>query len=122
MPRAKPTVRLSVVGNRHGESREVTLPLTIGRGGEADWQISTLAVSRKHCQLSWDEDGFVRARDLDSKNGTFVGDQPVRPDRPLRIPPGELLTVGPVTFRVDYAIQEPEDASNGGPDTGSPRA
>ena len=115
MPQAERTVRLVVVGSRSGGTREAALPLTIGRSAEADWQIPSLEVSRMHCRLDWGDDGFVRVRDLESKNGTFVGDQLVHPDRPLWIPPGELLTVGPITIRVEYEIKAMGSSSEGAP-------
>ena len=55
-------------------------------------------MSREHCQL-YEELGRTYVRDLGSLNGTFVGGQRVE-TAPL--PPGELLTVGSVTFRAIY--------------------
>jgi predicted component of type VI protein secretion system len=58
-------------------------------------------VSRQHCEL-YEADGQLMVRDLGSLNGTFVNNQKVS-EAPL--PPGELLTIGTVTFRAVYESQ-----------------
>jgi pSer/pThr/pTyr-binding forkhead associated (FHA) protein len=77
---------------------EVTLPVIIGRGNEAGLKLTHGLVSREHCQLYIDR-GRLFVRDLGSLNGTFIGGQRIE-TAPL--PPGELLTVGSVTFRAIY--------------------
>ncbi len=74
------------------------LPIRMGRGRENDLVLSHALVSRAHCEL-FERDGKLFVRDLDSTNGTFVGSRPVQ-ESPLR--PGDLLTVGIVTFRAVY--------------------
>lgn len=92
-------VRFVVVGKTNDPTvSEVELPFTIGRSEEADWRIPHSLVSRCHCQV-YAHGGHVYVRDLDSLNGTFVGSERVRVQR---IDPGELLTVGPITLRVEY--------------------
>ena len=55
-------------------------------------------VSRQHCEL-FEANGQLMVRDLGSLNGTFVNNQRIT-ESPL--PPGELLTIGTVTFRAMY--------------------
>lgn len=45
---------------------------------------------------------MLMVRDLGSRNGTFVGDQRIA-DEPMPIKPGDVLTVGGVTLRAEYA-------------------
>ncbi|HVI09458.1 MAG TPA: sigma 54-interacting transcriptional regulator [Candidatus Binatia bacterium] len=64
-----------------GPLKESTIPLsrektTIGRDASNGITVSDPSVSRKHCQLDW-EDGRYRVRDLDSRNGTLVNGSPV---------------------------------------------
>lgn len=78
-----------------GESRgrEATLEagtLVIGSHPDADLQVSERTVSRFHAELSLLADG-VRVRDLQSRNGTFVGDS--RIESVIVQPPAEV-TVG----------------------------
>ena len=73
-------------------------PIRMGRGRENDLVLSHALVSRVHCEL-FERDGKLFVRDLDSTNGTFVGSRPIQ-ESPLR--PGDLLTVGIVTFRAVY--------------------
>jgi pSer/pThr/pTyr-binding forkhead associated (FHA) protein len=74
------------------------LPIRMGRGRENDLVLSHALVSRAHCEL-FERDGVLFVRDLGSTNGTFVGSRRVQ-ESPLR--PGDLLTVGIVTFRAVY--------------------
>ena len=92
-------VKLLVVG---GEAKaaeiNLRLPTIIGRGREASLALPHPLVSRKHCEI-YEEDGQLRVRDLRSLNGTYVANQRVTD---ATLPPGELLTVGTVTFRAVY--------------------
>ncbi len=108
------TVRFITVGKTESAKAETaSLPLTIGRGDDADWRIQHGLVSRCHCRLYW-ENGAVYVRDLGSLNGTYVGSERVGVQR---IEPGELLTIGPVTFRVEY--EPAADVGAGSADAGS---
>ncbi|MBI84358.1 MAG: hypothetical protein CMJ81_14260 [Planctomycetaceae bacterium] len=92
-------VELKVVG---GEARppkiNLKLPAILGRGGEADIPLADSLVSRQHCKL-FASRGRLMVRDLASLNGTFVGRARVTE---AEIAPGELLTLGTVTFRAIY--------------------
>ncbi len=94
--------KLVVVG---GEARvteiDLNLPVTIGRGRSTSIALPHPLVSRKHCEI-YEEEGKLVINDLGSLNGTFVGDQ--RITEPTFLMPGELLTVGTVTFRAVYEI------------------
>jgi pSer/pThr/pTyr-binding forkhead associated (FHA) protein len=94
--------KLVVVG---GEARvtevQLKLPTIIGRGRAAGITLPHPLVSRQHCEI-YEEQGRLVVNDLGSLNGTFVGDQ--RINEPTYLLPGELLTVGTVTFRAAYAL------------------
>ena len=71
----------------------------IGRAADAAIQIDAAGVSRLHARIL--VSGLeARIEDLGSKNGTFVGGQPV--DAPCILKDGDEVRVGPValTFRV----------------------
>jgi len=53
------------------------LPVVIGRETAATLCIADASVSRRHSQIDKEEDEFV-IRDLDSLNGTFINDVPVK--------------------------------------------
>lgn len=85
-----------------GTSREFPFDksqIVIGRDEGARLRIPLPSVSRKHCELSIDDDELV-VKDLGSANGTYVNGARVK-DRELS--PGDLLTVGGVVFviRID---------------------
>ena len=92
-------VRLvSVGGDVKATEISLQLPTLVGRGREATMTLPHPLVSRRHCEL-YELDGKLRVRDLGSLNGTYVGSQQVSD---AEVPPGELLTVATLNFRVVY--------------------
>lgn len=92
---------------------DVNLPTVIGRSNDVGLPLRHALISRQHCELS-ELDGVVIVRDLGSLNGTFVDDERIT-EAELR--PGDLLTIGSVTFRVDYQYNDngvPEASVEGG--------
>ncbi|QDU39455.1 ABC transporter ATP-binding/permease protein [Maioricimonas rarisocia] len=69
----------------------------VGRDEEAAIRIASQEVSRRHCVLIPTPDGLV-VRDLESSNGTFVNGAPILRDTILQS--GDVLTVGPMSFRL----------------------
>jgi DNA-binding winged helix-turn-helix (wHTH) protein len=71
----------------------------LGRAPDASVWIDAAGVSRQHARLVVDDHGAT-LEDLGSKNGTFVGDQPVTAAR--RLLDGDQIRLGPVviTFRI----------------------
>lgn len=92
--------KLVVVGG-DAKATEVNLklPTTIGRGREVSLTLPHPLVSREHCEIR-ESDSRLLVRDLGSLNGTFVNNQRIEGE--VELPPGELLTVGTVTFRAVY--------------------
>src|SRR5262245_33061281 len=80
---------------------KLRLPSTIGRGRGTTIMLPHPLVSRQHCEL-YENNGQLMVRDLGSLNGTFVNNQRIN-ESPLS--PGELLTIGTVTFRAVYEAQ-----------------
>lgn len=94
-------IKLAIVA---GEARQsdvtLQLPALIGRSRHADVTLAHPMVSRRHCELNIDDDRYVVVEDLGSVNGTYVGHD--RIESATRLEPGELLTIGVITFRADY--------------------
>jgi len=103
-------VKLVVVGG-DVKTTELTLrlPSTIGRGRGTSIILPHPLVSRQHCEL-YEADGQLMVRDLGSLNGTFVNNQRITESF---LAPGELLTVGTVTFRAVYEIDNTLSSSQG---------
>ncbi|MDX1944299.1 MAG: FHA domain-containing protein [Pirellulaceae bacterium] len=96
--------KLVVVGGEVKTAEiKLRLPSTIGRGRGATIMLPHPLVSRQHCEL-FEAGGQLMVRDLGSLNGTFVKNERIAGDAAL--PPGELLTVGAVTFRAVYEVEE----------------
>lgn len=69
----------------------------IGRRSDCDLRIPLPVVSRKHCQLTQNEDS-VKLRDLGSRGGTFVNGKRVDQDKEIPVRAGDYIRIGPLTF------------------------
>lgn len=100
-----------VGGDAKTNEIKLKLPVVIGRGREASLTLPHALASRRHCEII-ERDGHLWVRDLQSLNGTFIGNE--RIDEAI-LPPGELLTIGNITFRAEYSVshQVPEAGAAG---------
>ncbi len=89
-----------VGGDVQTRQYELHLPAVIGRSRSTDLILGHPLVSRQHCEV-FESNGMLMVRDLGSLNGTFVGDTRIA-EQAIPVKPGDLLTVGPVTFRAEY--------------------
>jgi diguanylate cyclase (GGDEF)-like protein len=71
--------------------RVTTEPMIIGRSPQCEVQIDQESISRNHCRIYFENDGFL-VRDLGSTNGTYVNDNLVEDAGRLRH--GDQLKVG----------------------------
>ena len=94
--------KLVIVGGdaKAGEVK-LRLPTTVGRGKEASLTVPHALVSRRHAEI-YEKEGVLVVKDLGSLNGTFVNNQRIESEVPLR--PNQLLTVGNITFRAVYQL------------------
>jgi predicted component of type VI protein secretion system len=88
----------------------VRLPILVGRSDEARFRLRQDSVSRRHCEF-FIEDDAVHVRDLGSTNGTFLDGAEIAADTATVVPPGAVVQVGGMAFRVDY-----ESAARGSTD------
>jgi len=92
-------VKLVVIdGDVKTSEIRLKMPAIVGRGRGASLQIPQALVSRQHCEFVA-LDGKLRVRDLGSLNGTLVDGKKVAE---AEIVSGQTLTIGSVTFRVEY--------------------
>lgn len=71
----------------------------IGRGDSCQLRPKSDSVSRRHCVLVV-RDGRVLVQDLKSRNGTFVNEKRLPPDRAKVLKAGDILRVGKLEFEV----------------------
>lgn len=69
--------------------------VVIGRGTDCDVVIQDLKASRRHCQLSRKEDGFL-LEDLGSRNGTYVNGQKI--SAPILLKANHTFQIGDTMF------------------------
>lgn len=70
----------------------------VGRSGSNDIVIDDESVSRLHAQIHRNRDGGFSVTDLDSLNGTSVGELPIKGTHPVRL--GETLKFGSITAKM----------------------
>jgi pSer/pThr/pTyr-binding forkhead associated (FHA) protein len=97
-PAPERTVLICVEGPLQGQ--EFELPpsgLTVGREGHV--RVPDEFLSRKHFEVTRDEDGTVRVRDLGSRNGTFLNTLPARN---TKVQAGDEIRAGVNRFRIEH--------------------
>jgi len=72
------------------------LPVTVGRGREAEIRLADWWVSRAHCQID-EVDGSLVVRDLGSKHGTLVNRHSIVESQ---LSPDDELMIGLTSLRV----------------------
>jgi pSer/pThr/pTyr-binding forkhead associated (FHA) protein len=72
----------------------------IGRAKECSLRAGSEAISRRHCAIVRKDDAWT-ARDLGSRNGTYVNDTRIAEE--VTLAPGDELRVGPLKFRIATA-------------------
>ena len=97
---------LVIAGDATRTEVQLKLPAVIGRSREADVTIAHPLVSRRHCEIAEGEEGRLQVRDLGSLNGTFIGQTRIEESA---LAPGDLLTVGAITFRAIYGDYNEND-------------
>ncbi len=86
-----------VLLKKDGSHKAFSLPrdlTVIGRRHDCDLCVPLRVVSRKHCQLSQNNE-TVKIRDLDSKVGTFLNGKRISD---ATVQAGDYITIGPLTF------------------------
>jgi pSer/pThr/pTyr-binding forkhead associated (FHA) protein len=92
------------VEKRAGKAQTFTLrskDTIVGRGYGCAIRIPSDSVSRRHCRLIFHHD-YLTVEDLASVNGTSVNGQVIA--KPTILQPGDRLTLGSVTFLVQYQL------------------
>ena len=98
-----------VLLRRDGSTKNFAMPSTvtvIGRREDCDLCIPLMIVSRKHCQLSIEEDR-LNVRDLGSRNGTYVNGRQIEASA---VAAGDRIQVGPVSFAVQIDGNPADDS------------
>jgi len=86
-----------VLLTKSGKQKNFALNNTItviGRRRECDIRIPLTTVSKKHCQLNFDN-GSLKIRDLKSRNGTKVNGKKINE---AKIKAGDSLNIGTLSF------------------------
>ena len=105
-------IELIVQSGKH-QGKCLRLPsegeVIIGRDELCQIRLASNDVSRHHCVLRMTPDGVV-ARDLDSRNGTYLNEILMEEETLLK--PGDILRIGPIVLQVPGAPAIPERAAS----------
>ena len=96
-----------VLFKKNGSQKVFPLPSSItviGRRHDCDLCIPLMPVSRRHCQLSLNNE-TLNIRDLGSRNGTYLNGKRVDD---ATIQPGDYIKIGPLTFALQINGQPKE--------------
>src|SRR5690606_361531 len=75
--------------------------IAIGRSRQCELYVNSPRLSRRHCAVSFGEQGLV-LDDLGSSNGTFVNGRRVSR---VALRPGDIIQIGGIAIQVDYDPQ-----------------
>lgn len=95
-------MKISLMVLSAGSAAGKALPINvaqfiIGRDPECNLRPASAMISKRHCGVLL-KGGQVFLRDFDSTNGTFLNDEQVKGEVPLKN--GDVLKVGPLSFQV----------------------
>ena len=96
-----------ILFKKNGSQKVFPLPSSItviGRRHDCDLRIPLMPVSRRHCQLSLNNE-TLNIRDLGSRNGTYLNGK--RVDK-ATVQPGDYIKIGPLTFALQINGQPKE--------------
>lgn len=75
----------------------------IGRGDDCQLRPKSDSISRKHCVIAV-RDGRALIQDLNSRNGTYVNEKRLPPDKAKILKAGDKIRVGKLEFEVVIAV------------------
>ncbi len=91
-------VLLVLSDNFFGETYIINRSLvTLGRGDESDFVIKDDLISRKHCQIGFDDDNHFYIEDMDSTNSLYLNSKKLRKRTTLHY--GDRINVGNTILR-----------------------
>jgi eukaryotic-like serine/threonine-protein kinase len=82
-----------------GEMKLLEKPITIGRAPDCDMVVNYAQVSKYHCRVERQGDR-IELVDLNSTNGTYLGNKRLPANTPVRWDGKTAFTIGPATFRL----------------------
>jgi predicted component of type VI protein secretion system len=94
-------VKLSVLAGTHA-GKEISLKdekFVVGRSEECQLRPKSESVSRRHCVFV-QKDGRVFLADLKSRNGTFVNDVRLEPEKAKHLKTGDRIRIGQLDFQI----------------------
>ncbi|MFN7733998.1 MAG: FHA domain-containing protein [Pirellula sp.] len=98
-------VSLKVLTGNH-EGKEILIKdekFLIGRGDDCQLRPKSESISRRHCALV-QKDGRLLLVDLKSRNGTFINEKQLSPDKAKILKSGDRIRVGQLEFEISIEV------------------
>jgi pSer/pThr/pTyr-binding forkhead associated (FHA) protein len=98
-------VSLKVLTGNH-EGKEILIKdekFLIGLGDDCQLRPKSESISRRHCALV-QKDGRLLLVDLKSRNGTFINDKQLSPDKAKILKSGDRIRVGQLEFEISIEV------------------
>lgn len=98
-------VSLKVAAGSHA-GKEIAIAndrFLIGRSDDCQLRPKSDSISRRHCVIAVRE-GRVLIQDLKSRNGTYVNEKRLQPDRAKILKAGDKIRVGKLEFEIVIAV------------------
>ena len=100
-------MKISLMVMSAGATAGKALPINaaqfiIGRDPQCNLRPASAMISKRHCAVLTKND-LVFLRDFESTNGTFLNDQQVKGEVPLK--DGDILKIGPLIFKVVIQVE-----------------
>lgn len=93
-----------LAGNHEGKLIQVKdEKFFVGRSDSCQLRPKSESVSRRHCAIV-QKDGRVLLLDLKSRNGTFVNDKQVSPDKAKILKSGDKIRIGQLEFEISIEV------------------
>src|SRR5471030_2836178 len=108
-------MKISLMVLSAGKAAGKALPINaaqfiIGRDPQCNLRPASAMISKRHCAVLV-KGGQVLLRDFDSTNGTFVNDEQIKGEVPLK--DGDVLRLGPLSFKVVIEVSASDDVPVG---------
>lgn len=98
-------VKLKVLSGTHA-GKEIAIKqekFVVGRSDDCDLRPKSESVSRKHCVFV-QKDSRIFIADLKSRNGTFVNDVQLEPEKAKGLKSGDRIRIGQLDFEIEMEI------------------
>ena len=87
----------------------------LGRGKDSDIDIDSLLLSRRHIELIYYSSNLIQIKDLNSRNGTYINNSKVEPNKEIKFSVKDKLSLGETNNKLTFVEKKEENPNNNVP-------